>query len=46
MHKLPCFIKSGEKLGQRLSCERFRAPTPEEISLHNQWSEDQKKLVS
>ncbi len=36
MHRLPCFIQSGDKPGQRLDCERFRAPTVEEIALHAQ----------
>lgn len=38
MHKLPCFIKSGDKPGQRIQCERFKAPTAEEIALHAQLS--------
>jgi len=34
MYKLPCFIQSGDKPGQRVSCDHFRAPTAEEIALY------------
>jgi hypothetical protein len=46
MHQLPCFIKTGEKPGLRVCCERFKAPTAEEIVLHGQWTEDRQKLVA
>ncbi len=46
MHKLPCFIKAGEKPGQRIHCEHFKAPTAEEIALHNQWAEDRQRQVT
>jgi hypothetical protein len=36
MHRLPCFIKSGDKPDQRVHCDHFKAPTVEEIALHNQ----------
>ena len=36
MYKLPCFIRSGDKPGERIHCEHFRAPTVEEIALHEQ----------
>lgn len=45
MHKLPCFIKAGEKPDQRVRCERFRAPNVEEIALHKQWGEDRRSLL-
>ncbi len=40
MYRLPCFIINGEKPDQRVCCERFRAPTADEIVLHKQWCED------
>ncbi len=46
MYQLPCFIKAGEKPGQRISCESFTAPTAEEIALHNQAAEDRQRLVA
>ena len=45
MHRLPCFIRSGDKPGQRVSCEHFKSPTAEEIALHKQWDEDRGKLL-
>src|SRR5208282_5705125 len=45
MYQLPCFIKPGEKPGQRLQCEHFKAPTAEEVALHKQWTEDRESLV-
>jgi hypothetical protein len=45
MYLLPCFIRPGEKPGQRLSCEHFRAPTAEEIALHKQRADDRESLV-
>jgi hypothetical protein len=45
MQKLPCFIKAGEKRGQRIHCEHFRAPTADEIALHKQTVEDRLQLV-
>jgi hypothetical protein len=45
MQKLPCFIKAGEKPGQRVHCEHFRAPTADEIALHKQSVEDRLRLV-
>ncbi len=45
MQKLPCFIKVNEKPGQRLSCDRFRAPTADEIALHTQSVEERLRLV-
>ncbi len=45
MYKLPCFIKAGEKPGQRVRCEHFRAPTAKEIALHKQSDEDHRSLV-
>ena len=45
MQKLPCFIKVGEKPGQRVHCERFRAPTADEIALHKQSVKDRLSLV-
>lgn len=46
MHKLPCFIKNGEKPGQRVRCEQFRAPTDEEIALHQQRREERQNLLT
>jgi hypothetical protein len=46
MYQLPCFIKTGEKPGSRILCERFRAPTAEEIAQHEQWTKDRQKLVT
>lgn len=35
---LPCFIdKPGEPPKERVKCEHFRAPTPEEIAEHKAW---------
>lgn len=34
MFKLPCFIRGDDKPGQRVPCERFKAPTVEENALH------------
>jgi hypothetical protein len=45
MHKLPCFIRRDDKPKQRVRCEQFLAPTIEEISLHEQWDEDCRKLL-
>jgi len=45
MHRLPCFIRSGDKPGQRVRCERFRAPTVEETALHKQWEEERLNLL-
>lgn len=46
MYRLPCFIKAGEKPGQRVDCERFRAPTAEEIAVHKQSADDRRNLVT
>ena len=46
MYQLPCFIKADEKPGLRLHCERFRAPTPEEIAQHAQSAENLLRLVT
>jgi len=45
MYQLPCFIRPGEKPGQRLHCEHFRAPTDEEVALYKQSAEDRESLV-
>jgi hypothetical protein len=45
MYQLPCFIRAGEKAGQRIHCDHFRAPTAEEIALHKQLAEDRLSLV-
>jgi len=41
MHKLPCFIRNDDKPGQRVHCEGFKAPTAEEIALHEQLPDGQ-----
>jgi hypothetical protein len=46
MHRLPCFIKNGDKPGQRVACENFRAPTVEEIARHRQLSEHRQNLLT
>jgi len=45
MYQLPCFIRASEKPGQRIPCDRFIAPTAEEIAQHKQWAEDRESLV-
>lgn len=45
MHRLPCFIKNGEKPDQRVSCEHFTAPTAAEIATHKRWGEDREKML-
>jgi hypothetical protein len=45
MHKLPCFIKGDDKPKQRVQCEHFTAPTSDEVTLHELWEEDGRKLL-